>query len=157
MVYVFDSGALITLFTYFYESRFPSLWERFNNLVTSQRVLSTREVANEITSFYARTRLTEWVSIRTDLFIPPSELEFRYVEEIFRQRHFQQLIGRKAMFSGQPVADPFVIAKARAIRGTVVTTEKHKPNAAQIPNICEYFGVDCVGLEGFMEREGWCF
>jgi len=126
-------------------------------LIASQRVLSTREVANEITSFHARTRLTQWVSKKADLFSPPSELEFHYVEEIFRQRHFQQLIDKRAMFSGRPVADPFVIAKARAVGGTVVTTEKHKPNAAQIPNICEYFGVDCVGLEGFMEREGWRF
>lgn len=157
MVYVFDAGPFITLFTYFYASRFPSLWERFNTVIASRRVLSTREVANEIMSFHGKTRLTQWVSEQRDLFDSPSQMEIRYVEEIFRQPHFRQLIDRRKMLEGRPVADPFVIAKARTIGGIVVTTEKYKPNAAQIPNICEHFGIGCIGLEGFMEREGWCF
>jgi hypothetical protein len=39
----------------------------------------------------------------------------------------------------------------------VVTEEEKKANAARIPNVCEYFGVNCVNLEGFMERKGWAF
>lgn len=41
--------------------------------------------------------------------------------------------------------------------GCVVTTEKHTPNAAKIPNVCEYFHVEWTDLEGFMESEQWRF
>ncbi|MDP2858391.1 MAG: DUF4411 family protein, partial [Bacillota bacterium] len=98
MVYVFDAGpfiTLFTLFTFFYASRFPSLWELFNTVIASRRVLSTREVANEIISFHGKTRLTQWVSDQGDLFDSPSPLEIRDVEEIFRQPHFRQLIDRR--------------------------------------------------------------
>ena len=39
--------------------------------------------------------------------------------------------------------------------GCVVTLEGAPANAAKIPNICSHFGVGCIHLEGFMEREGW--
>ena len=68
------------------------------------------------------------------------------------------MIRRKERLKERPVADPFVIARAKCLEnGCVVTTEKHKPNSAQIPNVCEYFGVDWTDLEGFMEREQWRF
>jgi hypothetical protein len=41
--------------------------------------------------------------------------------------------------------------------GCVVTLEKYKENSAQIPNICDKFGIACVDLEGFMERVHWIF
>ena len=40
---------------------------------------------------------------------------------------------------GKPVADPFVIAKAK------------------IPNVCNHFGILCINLDGFMEKENWTF
>lgn len=54
-------------------------------------------------------------------------------------------------------AAPFVIARAPVIKGTVVTAEKFKPNAVNIPNICRQFSLECVSLEQFMELEGWIF
>ena len=81
-----------------------------------------------------------------------------YIRNIFSVRHFQKMIRRKERLKERPVADPFVIARAKCLEnGCVVTTEKHKPNSAQIPNVCEYFGVDWTDLEGFMEREQWRF
>jgi hypothetical protein len=35
--------------------------------------------------------------------------------------------------------------------------EEFKPNGAKIPNICDHFGIGCLSLEEFMEREGWQF
>ena len=58
---------------------------------------------------------------------------------------------------GLPVADPFVIARAKVASGVVVTQEQFKDNAPQIPNVCQYFGIKYVDLEGFMEGEGWEF
>jgi len=83
--------------------------------------------------------------------------ETLFVSKIFSVRHFQYLVGQKQTLKGTPVADPFLIASAKVRKGCVVTGEKKKPNAAKIPNVCEYFGIDCTNLEGFMEREGWSF
>ena len=64
---------------------------------------------------------------------------------------------RNTALKGGKNADPFVIAKAAVIGGTVVTMESEKPNSAKIPNICKHFEVPCVTLEAFMENEGWEF
>jgi hypothetical protein len=40
---------------------------------------------------------------------------------------------------------------------TVVAAERLKPNAVKVPNICAYFKIPCLDLEGFMESEGWEF
>ncbi|WP_094545731.1 DUF4411 family protein [Petroclostridium xylanilyticum] len=79
------------------------------------------------------------------------------VQDIFKVEHFQVIISGKNLLSGKPVADPFVIAKAKIIDGTVITNEANKPNGAKIPNICERFNVKCINLEQFMEVEGWSF
>jgi hypothetical protein len=55
------------------------------------------------------------------------------------------------------VADPFVVAAAKFKNGTAVTQEKLKPNAAKILNVCNYFGIPYVDLEGFMVAQGWKF
>ena len=38
--------------------------------------------------------------------------------------------------AGTPVADPFIIAKAKANGLSVVTQEVYRENAHKIPNIC---------------------
>lgn len=71
--------------------------------------------------------------------------------------HFQQLVEKKKILKGGPVADPFVIAKAKVEGAILVTEEAFKENAAKIPNVCEYFKVEYINLEDFMQREGWQF
>jgi hypothetical protein len=44
MSYVVDTSALSTLFRNYYRRRFPSLWRRFDDLVASEDIVSTREV-----------------------------------------------------------------------------------------------------------------
>ena len=155
--YVFDSGPFIVLFNHYYPGRFPSLWERFAQAVESDRITSTREVFNELEG--RGDMLSEWCRANRKVFATPSADELAFVMEIFNVRHFQAMIRRKERLQGRPVADPFVIARARTLleEGCVVTTEDESPNAAKIPNVCRHFGIDCTNLEGFMEREGWQF
>ena len=92
------------------------------------------------------------------MFVTPTAAELEVVGDIFRVNHFQAMIRRKERLEGKPVADPFVIARAKCLEnGSVVTTEKHTPHAAKIPNVCEHFEVEWTDLEGFMEREQWRF
>ena len=91
------------------------------------------------------------------MFYSPSEKEMEFVSKIFQQKHFQSNIGAKQRLQGHPVADPFVIASAYCRNGCVITEETKPPNAARIPNICEYFSVRWSNVEGFLLEKGWRF
>lgn len=155
MIYVFDSSPLIVLFRHYYPKRFPSLWDKFNALVVKKKIVSVREVLNELK--VREDRLLDWASNHRDLFPQPTISELEFVAEIFKITHFQTLIRKKERLQGTPVADPFVIARARLQRGCVVTQETLKANAANIPNVCKHFNIPCIDLEAFMETENWKF
>lgn len=157
MKYVFDSNSLIQLFKHYYPNRFPSLWEKFYALVDAENLVSVREVFNEVST--ADDSLAAWAKgQKGTLFSEPTVEEFQFVTKIFRIRHFQDIIRKKARLKGKPVADPFVIARAKILeKGCVVTEENHTENAAKIPNVCAHFEIPCIKLEGFMEKEGWVF
>ncbi|MBM4430975.1 MAG: DUF4411 family protein, partial [Chloroflexi bacterium] len=59
--------------------------------------------------------------------------------------------------SGGCFADPFVVAKAWALGGVVVTEETFKDHAAKIPNMCQHFVIPYMSLQQFMHAEKWTF
>ena len=156
MSYVFDNSPLSALFRNYYRKRFPSLWQRFDQLVADGRLVSTREAFREIEDGPIES-LVEWAKNNRGLFATPTAEEGAFVARIYAVQHFQQNIEQKKLLRGGKVADPFVIARAACEKKTVVTTELRKPNSVKIPNICEHFGVNCVTLEEFMEVEKWSF
>ena len=156
MTYVFDTNSFIVLGHYFPE-RFPSFWERFDELVCSGGVISVREVRRELDHRATRQHLVDWIAGNKRIFLLPSPEETEFVSDIFAVPHFQQLVRQEQRLKGTPVADPFVIAAAKLRGACVVTEESKKRNAARIPNVCEYFEIDCTNLQGMMEREGWRF
>lgn len=101
--------------------------------------------------------VTAWVSENEELFSSPTEDEMHAVAEILAVPHFRQLIGEKQRLRGMPVADPFLIARAKVDGACVVTEEKLKPNAGKIPNACQHFGIECINLQGFLKQQGWRF
>ena len=156
MPYVFDGDSLINLFRHYYPERFPTLWHRFDTLVSEDKVVSVREVFNEIGS--REDALATWAKGQKRMLFSESTVEeLEFVARIFRVRHFQAMIRKKERLKGKPVADPFVIARAKVLGACVVTQEKTAENAAKIPNVCGHFDVACTNLEGFMEREAWRF
>jgi hypothetical protein len=156
-VYVFDSSPLIILFRHYYPDRFPTLWENFESLKADNKIISVREVFNEINVYGESDRLTDWAKKNREFFEQPTIQELLIVTEVFKNNHFQALIRRKERLQGKPVADPFVAAKAKVLNGTVVTNERFKDNAAGLPNVCEKFEIPCINLEEFMKRENWIF
>ena len=156
MSYVFDTNAFSQLFHSYYRKRFPTLWEQYDRLVENGEITSTREVAREIEGDRIVT-LREWAADQRDLFPMPSATEAQFVGQIFSVSHFLQIIEHKKLLKGGLNADPFIVARAHAIGGTVVTLEGEPLNGAKIPNICRHFGIPCISLEGFMEEEDWTF
>ncbi len=156
MKYVFDSDSLINLFRHYYPERFPTLWEKFDALVSAGELISVREVFNEIGS--GKDLLAFWAKEQKNvLFLESTPKELQFIGEIFQVRHFQAMIRKQERLKGKPVADPFVIARARISGAYVITQEKNTKNAARIPNVCKHFGIPCINLEGFMEKENWTF
>jgi hypothetical protein len=156
MQYVFDTSAFIII-GHYYPDQFPTFWKRFSTAVDSGEIVSVREALNELSTKASRPWLGDWVKANSGIFQVPTAAETAFVGEIFRIPHFQMLVGGKARLSGKPVADPFVIAAAKVLEGTVVSEETKKPNAARIPNVCEHFGIPCVTVEGFLAEKGWRF
>jgi len=154
--YIFDTSAFSQLFRNYYRGRFPTLWGQFDSLVQAGSITATREVAREIEDGPVAT-LRDWAKGQKPLFPSPAAEEGAFVSKIFAVRHFQQVIEQKKLLKGGKNADPFVIARAAVLEATVVTIEGKPKNGAKIPNICEHFKIDCVSLEGFMEREDWSF
>jgi hypothetical protein len=156
MKYVFDTSPLSTLHRNYYRGVFRSLWRDFDALVDSGQLTSTREVMREIEGAPIEA-LRQWANDHPDLFPTPTAKEAQFVIGIFAVPHFQNNIETKKLLRGGLVADPFVIARAAVTDASVVTMETLKPNAADIPNICQHFSIPCLTLEQFMEAEGWSF
>jgi hypothetical protein len=155
-MYVFDTSPLSSLFKNYYRGRFPTLWDRFDGLVADGLIVSTREVMRECIDGPVES-LRDWAGEYQDFFQIPLAAEGAFVAQIYGVPHFQQNIEQRKLLRGGRNADPFVIARATIDGRSVVTMEEFKPNGAKIPNICDHFGIGCLSLEAFMEREGWQF
>lgn len=156
MVYIFDTNSFIVISHYFPE-RFPTFWKQLDDYILGGRILSVREVFNELNNNSSKPHLLEWMKKNKDIFLIPSHSEMTFVNSIFQVPHFQYLVSAKQRLKGTPVADPFVIASAKIKGACVVTEEYKKKNAARIPNICDHFEIDCTNIEGFMRMESWEF
>jgi hypothetical protein len=149
--YVFDTGPFILL-KHYPEKTFKSFWDNLNTLLEEGQVMSVSEVLRELEPDV----VYGWATKQKELFPKPDVEEQSLVIEILKKH--PELVKQKNLLSGKPVADPFVIAKAKLLNASVVTVESYKPNAHNIPNICDEMGIRWQqGLLAVMEEEGWIF
>ena len=160
MVYVFDTSSFIVL-SHYYNDRFPSLWKRINDEVKFGRIISVKEVFNEIESYGPETNLKTWVRENKKIFYPmtgEAGEESQIVSDIFREYpKFQNMISQKSLQQGRPVADPVIVAKAIHIKGAVVSEETFQKDGIKIPNLCQIQKISCFKLKEFMEKQNWKF
>ncbi len=150
--YVFDTGPLID-FKHYYEDVFVTFWDKFEDLIENVYVISSIEVLREL-----QQRDDDAATIagkHKEIFLKPIMDEQEYVKDILSKH--SELIKVKNLVGGAPVADPFIIAQAIVNNATLITSEKFKPNAHNIPNICKEYGVEVLSLKEFFEREEWKF
>ena len=151
-MYVFDTNVFISLGLY-YPKRFPTIWEWIDSLVNSGDLVSVREVRRELENNCSSEHILEWVDNNRQIFCIPTNEECQIVAEIFSKNQYLGFVKRNNIIKGMPVADPFIIAAAKAKDFCVVTQESNKAKGARIPTACVDFGVDCIDLESFLERE----
>lgn len=152
MKYVFDSGPFIDC-RYYFPNVFKTYWNKINQLAQNKDILSVKEVYNEI--LRGSDIISEWAENNKHIFEKPITEEFGIVSEILSKH--RELIRVINFSGGTPVADPFIIAKAKVNNLIVVTQEKYRENAHKIPNICQELDVKYMTLEELMINEGWEF
>lgn len=155
-MYVFDTSSFIVLGHYFPDI-FTTLWDGFNECVSSGEVISCREVYRELDNQVSSNHLKDWINDNRDVFYQPAPEELALVAQFFQNNQYRNLVRSKQILKGTPVADPFLIASAQVKWATIVTEESYKENAARIPTLCRDIGIDCMNLNGFMIEKGWRF
>ena len=155
-MHIFDTNSFRVLGNYF-PDRFPSFWKLFDKSLSDGEIVSVREVEREMEHHEPSKWILDRLKKHKGVFLLPDAAETAFVAKIFSIKHFQDLVGEKERLAGTPVADPFLIARASARAGCVVTEEKLKPHAAKIPNVCDHFKIECTNVEGFLKAKGWTF
>jgi len=153
MKYIIDTNVFRTFFRYYYKEITPELFEKLDKMIREGNLISVKEVYRELENQHKTDsdfmkEIKEYKSIFQE---PTSEEEIKVLEEIYSNRNFQNNIREKNMINGFPVADAFLVAKAKVEKGIVVTAENYSPNAARIPNICEKVNVEYISFKEFLE------
>jgi hypothetical protein len=157
LIYIFDTNSLSIALKHYYPDRFPSFWDKFTQATEEENLVSVREGRFELLELFDIKEINIFEKYNGGFFSKPTDSELAFITQIYSIPHFQQNMEKKKLLKGGHLADPFIIAKANAVMGIVVTEEKFKENAAKIPNICKHFGIGFVNLEGFLLKENWKF
>jgi hypothetical protein len=155
-IYIFDTCSIRGL-QHIHPDNFPSLWHDMELLVIFGTVVSVREVYKELEIQGIPDFLKDWASDNRKMFHSPTEEEAQFLLKMLSKKRFKSILSKKAVLESRPFADPFLIAKAYCIKGTIVTEESNRPNSVKIPTICEYYGIDCINLKQFMDIRDWHF
>jgi hypothetical protein len=155
MIYVFDTNSFSEMSPYFPDV-FPAFWAKFEEAAAEEKITSTREVLRELNEG-PQNHILDWCNNNKKLFTTPDQSELLFVQRIFAIPQFQQLIGQKQLLRGTPVADPFIIARAAAVGGSVVSEESPRPSKLNIPAVCQHFNIPCMKLGDFMRAKRWSF
>ncbi|KAF0148407.1 MAG: PIN domain-containing protein [Ignavibacteria bacterium] len=157
MIYVFDDNSISNILNHYYIDRFPSFWEKLDKMISEGKIISVREAHFELQLKFNEEKVERLLQNNKSFFSIPSTDELGFITKIYSISHFRHNLERKKLLKGGFFADPFVIAKAQYVKGTVITEEVNKPHGAKIPNICEHFGILCENIEGFLLKEDWTF
>jgi len=153
--YVVDNNALITLMAHhpLGKPAYQAIWDEIESLIKRKNIFSTMVVYEEIMRYLGKDdRLKKWaVSHKKSFFIPTNQEVFKLAQDVAKK--FPDLVDKKKLQTGEPDADPFLIALAKSEGATIITQErKDLPN--RIPMVASHYGVTSIDLyEFFVERK----
>lgn len=160
-MYCIDNSSLIHGWNEAYPPDiFPTLWDKIQNLVDTQVLVSTEEVLMEILA--GDDELCIWAKKQTDFFLPlDNEIQLA-VAEILVDPINSKVLDKKKV--GKTEADIFVIATAKVYGLKVVSNEKYVqpidvPNARKIgiPNVCQNLNIPHLTFLEFLKEQNWRF
>lgn len=150
MIYCIDTSSLLAAWNERYPiTNVPGFWEHFDQSIKSGMIVSPIEVRIEIKK--KEDGLSVWLASRSGLFVELEEDIQLAAKEILAQ--FPWLTKG---ITGRKIADPFVIALAKARGCTLITEEGFgSPNRPQIPLVCRHYSIPYTNLLGLIQGEAW--
>jgi hypothetical protein len=151
--YAVDNDVLITLMRYYPPDKpaYHAIWDEIEALIKQKSIFSTIVVYDDIMKYLGKDdRLKKWaISHKKRFFISPNEETWQFARDIVK--NFPDLVDKKRRETGEPDADPFLIALARSKGATIVTQErKDLPN--RIPMVALHYRVNSIDLHEFFEE-----
>jgi predicted nucleic acid-binding protein len=152
-IYVVDTNVLITLMAHHPQDKptYQAIWDEIESLIKQKNIFSTMEVYKEIIKYSGRSdQLKKWaISHKKRFFISPDEETCQLARDIVKK--FPDLVDKKKLQTGEPDADPFLIALAKSEGATIITQErKDLPN--RIPMVASRYKVKSIDLYEFFEE-----
>lgn len=142
----------------FSKDRIPELWLHIEELVKEGKIIASREVYYELEK-HATEDLLEWLKKHKDMFVF-NRAQVEKAELLINDFYSKYKRGYKPDIGDG--ADPFVVATAMVNDAVVFTQETiqapHDPstvNTPRIPTVCSHYGVECVSITEFIDREGF--
>jgi len=133
----------------------PAFWDWLDQQVSAGIIYSSTLVYDELVA--GNDELARWTRARKNsgLFEQPSAQVQQYFQAIanFAETQYPQHEAGKFLNS----ADPWIVAHAMNNHSIVVTYETLAPSSSQrikIPNICQHFGVSCMGPYQMLRQLG---
>jgi predicted nucleic acid-binding protein len=151
--YVFDTNVLITMIAHHPPDKpaYQAIWDEIESLIKQKNIFSTMVVYEEIMRYRGKDdRLKKWaISHKKRFFILPNKETWQFAKDIIKK--FPDLPDKKKLQTGEPDADPFLIALAKSEGATIITQErKDLPN--KIPMVALHYCVKSIDLYEFFEE-----
>lgn len=151
--YVIDASIWINVWRTHPPDIYVSVWARIDMAIGNGTIRSPEDVRQELER--GTDDLAEFLSRRDGLFAALDEAQMVAVGEV--QTRCEGLADEDGERNR---GDPFVVALARILGGTVVTAERSRrdPNGRpRIPDACQEFGIPCLNWFDFLREVGWAF
>ena len=151
--YCLDTNVLIQAWVKYYSMRLcPDYWSNLDALAQKGVVFCPMEVRKEIDK--TDDELSECVKSRPHFFVEPDAVVQKDLIDILAK--FPRLVDSTKQRS---VADPWVIAHAKATSAIVVTKEEvtNSRKRIKIPDVCKALGIQCMDDFQFLNEIGVSF
>ena len=155
MIYLLDTNIFRELLDHFPKQGdlFKKIWDKIDLEIEEGNIRSVDECFNEISYHYSDDGENfQWIKRRKSIFLNPTNEESLIIKNVFKDKKMRESIHQKNIFEGRPSANIYLAVKAKSLNATLVTSEKYKPNSAQLPNICKKLGVEYISYDEFMSK-----
>ena len=156
VVYSVDTSSLVEACDVLYPmDNFPSLWDKIENLIKSNRLIMSQPVFDEA---MGNEELEKWCTqkgLQSFLEVKVDEPVQNHVRAILKD--YPGMINAPKNKSG---ADPWVVALALQYPGVVVVTEEKSTSDRihpRIPDVCKFSNIEWVNIAGLVKKENWRF
>lgn len=154
MIYLLDTNILRKLLMHFPKkgALFERVWDMIDKMINDGTLLSVDECYNELKKQFSEdSEELKWLNSRKHMFKNPSNDDSLFIKELFMLPKMKESVHTKNIVDNRPSADAYLVALAKNTGAVIVTNERYKPHSAQLPTICETYGIDCIAYDDFME------